>query len=53
MVLGKYLLAVLPTGFWKTLMFHVFILIKRSFDGKPSSVVVACPLRGIVYDQME
>ena len=33
MVLGKYLLAVLPTGFWKTLMFHVFILMKEILTG--------------------
>ena len=26
---------------------------ERNFDGKPSSIIVACPLRGIVYDQME
>ena len=51
---GKDSLAVLPTGFWKSLIFQVLVLVtERNYDRKTSSVVVVCLLQCIVYDQME
>jgi len=35
---GKDLLAVLPTGFGKSLIFQMLVLIKQIMMGKPSSV---------------
>ena len=54
LVSGKELLAVLPNaaGFWKSLIFQAWVLMKE-IDGKPSGVVVICRLQRIVYDQME
>ena len=31
---GKDLLAVLPTGFWKSLIFQVLVLMKKIMTGK-------------------
>ena len=53
LVSQKELLAVLPTGFWKNLIFQGLVLIKRNHDGKPSSVVVVCPPQVFAYDQTE
>ncbi|XP_020611964.1 uncharacterized protein LOC110050387 [Orbicella faveolata] len=49
---GKDLLAVLPTGFGKSLIFQMLVLVKQIMTGKPSSAVVVCPLQSIVYDQL-
>ena len=52
LVSGKDLLAVLPTGFGKSLIFQMLVLIKQIMTGKPSSAVVVCPLQSIIYDQL-
>ena len=48
LVSGKDLLAVLPTGFGKSLIFQMLVLIKQIMTVKLS--VVVCPLRSIIYD---
>ena len=53
LVTGKHLLAVLPTGFGKSLIFQVLVCVKETMTGTPSSVVVVFPLQSIVCDQME
>ena len=53
LVTGKHLLAVLPTGFGKSLIFQVLVRVKETMTGTPSSVVVVFPLQSIVCDQME
>lgn len=50
---GKDLQALLPTGFWKTLIFQVLVHIKEIMTAKPSSIVVICSLQSIVYDYIE
>ena len=45
MVSGKDLLAVLPTGFGKSFIFQMLVLIKQIMTGKPSSAVVVCMLQ--------
>ena len=52
-VSGKDLLAVFPTGFGKSPIVQVLIRMKEIMAGKPSNVVVVCPLLRIVYGQME
>lgn len=53
LVTGKHLLAVLPTGFGKSLIFQVLVRVKETMTGTTSSVVVVFPLQSIVCDQME
>ena len=53
LVSAEDLLAELPAGFGKSLIFRVFIRIKKVMTGKPSSVVAVCLLQRIFYDQME
>lgn len=50
LVTGKHLLAVLPTGFGKSLIFQVLVRVKETMTGTTSSVVVAFPLQSIVCD---
>ena len=51
---GKDLLAVLPTGFGKSLIIQVLVpRVKEIMTRKPSSVVVVLPLQRTVHDQME
>ena len=52
-VSGKDLLAVFPTGFGKSPIVQVLIRMKEIMAGKPSNVVVVCPLLCIVYGLME
>ena len=44
------LLAVLPTGFGKNLIFQLLVQVKEILSGK--TVIVFCPLKSIVLDQM-
>ena len=53
LVISSCELAVLPTGFWKSLIFRVLVRMKEMMTGKLRVVVVVCPLQRIVYDQME
>ena len=48
----KYLVAVLPTGLCKSLMFQMLARAKETMEGKPSSALVVCQLQSIVYDQL-
>ena len=41
------------TGFGKSLIFQRLVPKKEIMTRKPSTVVIVCPLQGIVYDQME
>ena len=50
LVYGKDLLAVLPTGFRKSLIFRVLVRMKEIMPGKSSSEVVVFPLQSIFYD---
>ena len=45
------LLAVLPNGFGKSLIFQVLVCMKEILTGK-TSVIVVCPLKSIVQDQI-
>ena len=40
------------TGFGKSLIFQRLVPKKEIMTRKPSTVVIVCPLQGIVYDQM-
>ena len=50
LVSGKDMLAVLPTGFGKSLIFQILVLIKQAMTEKPSSTVAVCPLQSMIYD---
>ena len=44
----------LPTGFGKSSILEALVPeVKEIMTGKPSSVVVVCPLQRAVHDQME
>ena len=49
------MLAVLPTGFGKSLVFQVFAVVRLSVESTSSnsSVFVVCPLKSIISDQIE
>ena len=49
LVSGKDLLAVLPTGFGKSLIFQMVVRIKQIMTGKLSSAIVVCPLQLLVH----
>lgn len=50
---GEDVLAVLPTGFGKSMIFTVFgIAESEKPEGRPVSVVVICPLKSIILDQI-
>ena len=48
----KDLLAVLPTGFGKSMIFRCLVRVKQVLLEKHCCVVVVCPLRSIVEDQI-
>ena len=52
LVHGSDLLAVLPTGFGKSLIFQLFIRVKQILSSKAACVIVVCPLKSIVQDQL-
>ena len=45
-------LAVLPTGFGKSLVFQVFVKVK-SIEPSSGLILVVCPLKGLIQDQIE
>ena len=48
------MLAVLPTGFGKSLVFQVFAIIASMVSVSSNScVLVICPLKSIIIDQVE
>ena len=48
----RYLLAILPTGFGKSLIFQLLVRVKELLSSKPSCVIVVCRLKSIVQDQL-
>ena len=52
LVHGSDLLAVLPTGFGKSLIFQLFIRVTKILSSKAACVIVVCPLKSIVQDQL-
>ena len=46
------LLAALPTDFGKSLIFQLLVQVKELLSGKTACVIVVCPLKSIVLDQM-
>ena len=50
---GEDVLAVLPTGFGKSMIFTVFAIAEsEKLEGRPVSVLVICPLKRIISDQI-
>jgi superfamily II DNA helicase RecQ len=54
---GNYILAILPTGFGKSIIFIVYLLARSSFveqtrGSSQSSVLVISPLKSIICDQV-
>ncbi len=49
---GSDVLAVLPTGFGKSFIFQLFVLSCERERLRPVSVIVICPLKRIVGDQI-
>ena len=49
---GEDLLAVLPTGFGKSLIFQLLVRVVECLTGKASCVLVVCPLKSIIQDQL-
>jgi superfamily II DNA helicase RecQ len=50
---GKDVLAVLPTGFGKSLIFQIFVLVSSIERQCHCSALVLCPINSIVLDQIE
>ena len=46
------LLAVLPNGFGKSLIFQVLVRVRETLTGETSVVIVVRPLKSIVQDQI-
>ena len=46
------LLAVLRTGFGKSLIFQLLVQVKEILSGKTACVIVVCPLKNSALDQM-
>ena len=51
-VRGSDLLAVLPTGSGKSLIFQLLIRVKQILSSNAACVIVVCPLKSIVQDQL-
>lgn len=49
---SRDLLAILPTGFGKSLIFQLLVRVKEILSSKPACVIVVCPLKSIVQDQL-
>ena len=52
LVHGSDLLAVLPTGFGKSLVFQLLIRVQEIQLSKAACVIIVCPLKSIVQDQL-
>ena len=55
---SQHVLAVLPTGFGKSLIFQVFVRAKAKLAAQneeqfPAKILVICPLVGLVKDQQQ
>ena len=47
---GKDVMAVLPTGFWKSIIYQSFVVAKKLAGA--SSILVVVPLRNVIEDQL-
>ena len=52
LVHGSDLLAVLPTGFAKSLIFQLLIRVQEILSSKPACAIVVCPLKSLGKDQL-
>jgi ATP-dependent DNA helicase RecQ len=52
LLLGSDVLAVLPTGYGKSLIFQILVLVGKLAESRTSALVI-CPLKSIVRDQIE
>jgi len=53
LLLGKDVMAVLPTGFGKSIIYQSFVMAKNLANTISSSIVVIVPLRSIIEDQLQ
>ncbi|XP_068757394.1 uncharacterized protein [Montipora capricornis] len=51
-LLNHNVLAVLPTGYGKSLIFQSFVVVKELVENVKACVVVICPLTSIIQDQI-
>ena len=49
---GRDVMAILPTGFGKSMIFTVFALAKQELSSTKTSVLVISPLKSIIDDQI-
>jgi superfamily II DNA helicase RecQ len=50
---GKDVIAILPTGFGKSLIYQLYILVKVRYGGcRSSSILVVSPLKSIIEEQI-
>ena len=49
---GRDVLAILPTGYRKSMIFQVFAVAKAISTKDPGTVLVVCPLQSLVKDQL-
>ena len=52
LVSGGDILAVLPTGFGKSLIFQLLVRVQAILTGKSLCAIVVCPLNSIIQDQL-
>lgn len=52
LLLNPEVLAVLPTGYGKSLIFQSFVVAKELLDNAKACVLVICPLNSIIQDQI-
>ena len=52
LLLNPDVLAVLPTGYGKSLIFQSFVVPKQLLDNAKACVLVICPLNSIIQDQI-
>ena len=50
---GNDVLAVLPTGYGKSLIFQLSVLVEERKRKEPAIAIIICPLISIIGDQME
>ena len=49
---GSDVLAVLPTGYEKSLIFQLLVLVGKEERRRPAAVLVICPLKSIIDNQI-
>ena len=49
---GSDVLAVLPTGYGKSLIFQLLVLVGKEERRRPAAVLVICPLKSIIDNQI-